>query len=629
MSSMQADGHAAVNALKAHFPMAEPQCTTHPCECGSGLSATRCCELDPVTLGSAEAAARQLAPLEEQAAAAQRAGNREEAERLAIDVLELAPTRTAALTVLYAIRKAEHNGRAAAALIRRLAELDPNNLWVTNELCLLLLTQGDAAAAARAARNAVRLAPENPRSHYLLGMALTEAHNPSVGEYHYWRALELSGARDPVALANLALCLKNQGKMMEARALYEESLAAAPQQVNAIIGLARLEEADCNLSAALSLIDRAEKAGPPDPVVPLLRAMILGRMGRTSEALSILERSDDDTARLSAAELLEKGRLLDRMGRYEEAFAAFKAGKDRLRQRTGQSYREADAQQLAERLKRFFTARTLRTLPRAPTAARGAEPIFIVGFPRSGTTLMERILSAHHNISAGDEMALIAEITELMPRTLDSPLSYPEALAELWIGNHREDLELLRDYYVRRVQQLGVLRDARRWFTDRMPLNEMHLGLIHLLFPHSPVVHVIRHPLDVVLSVYSKVLTHGFFCAYDLESAARHYVLVADLIEHYRSEIDLRYLGVRYEDLVDDTEATVLRSLAFIGEEFDARCLDFEENRRHARTQGYGEGAEKLHDRSRYRYRHYLRQLEPVIPILEPVIARLGYAIEA
>jgi tetratricopeptide (TPR) repeat protein len=599
---------------------------SHLCSCGTGLSRARCCELNLATLGAREAS-RHLAPLEERAAQEQRNGATEEAERLALDVLELAPGRARALAILYEIRKAQGKSDASAALIRRLVALEPNNFWATNELTLLLLGRGNVAEAERHAKNAVRIAPENAQAHYIMGMVLTEAHRPAIGEYHYCRALELSGARDPVVLANLALCLKNQGKMSGARALYEESLGSAPNSLHTLLGLARLEEADRNLAAALSLLDRADALAPANPNALLLRATVLGRMGKTDAALGILDSMAAAKDALGPVEWLEKGRLLDRMGRYEEAFAAFDAGKERLRQISGQSYLDAHAQQLAARLQNFFSAKRLTTLPRARPRNDVAQPLFILGFPRSGTTLLEQTLSAHPRISAGDELPFIAEIAELMPRLLESPLAYPEALAELWMGDHREDLDNLRDHYLRRVAKLGIVPEGTAWFTDKMPLNETHLGLIGLLFPKSPLLHVTRHPLDVVLSVYSNLLTHGHYCAYALASAARHYALVIDLVEHYRREMQLNYLRVRYEDIVDDQEATVRQVLEFIGEEFDPACLAFHENRRYARTASYAQVTEKLYDRSRHRYRHYLQQLEPVIPILRPVVERLGYAI--
>jgi tetratricopeptide (TPR) repeat protein len=598
------------------------------CACGSGLSRARCCELNLATLGAPEAS-RHLLPLEERAMEARRSGATDEAETLALDVLELAPGRTRTLAVLYEIRKAQGRAEASAALIRRIVALDPNNFWATNELTLLLLGRGNVIEAERHARNAVRIAPQNAQAHYLMGMVLTEANRPAVGEYHYYRALELSGARDPVVLSNLALCLKNQGKMQVARSLYLESLAAAPDQLHTLLGFVRLEEADRDLPAAMSLLDRADALYPDNPSVLLLRATVLGRMGETEAALAVLERMEAARETLGPGEFLEKGRLLDRLGRYEEAFATFEAGKKRLREVSGQTYLDAHAQQLGTRLKRFFIASRLRTLPRAQRRTDVPQPLFVLGFPRSGTTLLEQSLSAHARIVAGDELQLIPEITNIMPRMLDSPLAYPEALAELWMADHRDDLDILRDYYLRKVAQLGVVRQRAAWFTDKMPLNETHLGLIHLLFPESPLLHVIRHPLDVVLSVFSNVLTHGFYCAYSLESAARHYVLVMDLVDHYRKELDLRYLRVRYEDIVDDQESSIRDVLNFVGEPFDLGCLDFHENRRYARTASYAQVTEKLYDRSRYRYRNYLPQLEPVVPILQPVIEQLGYTIES
>jgi tetratricopeptide (TPR) repeat protein len=582
--------------------------------------------LNVASLGAREAS-RHLASLEERAEEAQRKGETDEAERLARDVLELAPSRTRALTVLYGIRKAQAKLEASAALIRRIVALEPNSFWAVNEITLLLLGCGNIAEAERHARNAVRIAPENAQAHYLMGMVLTEANRPAVGEYHYERALSLSATREPILLANLALCLKNQGKMSAARALYAESLAAAPDSLHTLLGSARLEEADRNLSGAMALLEHAAALAPQNPNVRLLRATVLGRRGEAEAALSVLDTMAATNDALSPAEWLEKGRLLDRLGRYEEAFAAFDAGRQRLREVSGQQYLDAHAEQLLARLKRFFVKERLATLPRARTRTDVAQPLFVLGFPRSGTTLLEQSLTAHPRIVAGDELPFIHEIAELMPRLLDSPLGYPEALAELWMADHREDLDNVRDHYLRKVTQLGVVPEGAAWFTDKMPLNETHLGLIHLLFPEAPLLHVVRHPLDVVLSVYSNLLTHGFYCAYALESAARHYARVMELVDHYIEEMSLKYLRVFYEDLVGDQEASIRRVLQFIGSEFDSNCLAFHENHRYARTASYAQVTEKLYDRSRYRYRHYLPQLEPVIPILQPVIERLGYTV--
>ena len=608
--------------------MTTPHAATNPelCACGSGLTRARCCAVNLASF-ALRGADRHLAPLEERAAEARRGGDVQEAARLVIDVLELAPTRTRALGILYEIRKAEGNAEASLALMRRLVAIDPNNFWATNELTLLLLGRGIIADAAVHARNAVRLDPQNAQSHYLMGMVLTEANRPAIAEYHYCRALELSGTRDPVLLANFALCLMKQGKMSAARTLYEESLAAAPDKLHTLLGFARLEEADRNLTAALTLIERAEALVPGNGNARLLRAVVLGRRGEADAALEILTGMTSSDASFSATEWLEKGRLLDRMGRYEEAFAAFDAGKERLRKATGLEYLEAHAEQQGARLRGFFVAKRLATLPRAARRTDVAQPIFVLGFPRSGTTLLEQTLSAHPRIAAADELPFIAEIAELMPRLLDSPLGYPEALAELWMGDHRDDLDNLRDHYLRKVAQLGVVPTGAAWFTDKMPLNETHLGLIHLLFPDSPLLHVTRHPLDVVLSVYSNLLTHGFYCAYSLQSAARHYALVMDLAAHYERELGPKLLRVRYEDIVADQEATLRRVFDFLGEPFDERCLAFHENSRYARTASYAQVTEKLYDRSRFRYRNYLSQLEPIIPILRPAIERLGYTV--
>jgi len=508
--------------------------------------------------------------------------------------------------------------------------LDPNNVWATQELALLLFGKGDFAEAEAHARNAVRIAPADAQSHNLMGMILTEANRPQVGEYHYRRVIEILGQRQPILLANLAWNLKNQGKMAESRALYAESMAIDPTILQTVLGWARMEETDREFARADELLDQAEKLAPGNPSILLHRAIVRGRTKEYDAALAILDQLERmmQGGGLGTNELLEKGRLLDKMGRFDEAFAAFDAGKRIGVEQSGNVYLADHARQLAERLSRYFTASRLKIVPRGTPVEKGPRPLFIVGFPRSGTTMVEQTLTAHPKISAGDELTFVNDITNLMPRMLNSPLAYPEALADLWMGDQREGLDNLRDYYLQRARQLGIVEPGATWFTDKMPLNETHLGLIGLMFPDAPIIHVLRHPLDVVLSVYSNHLTHGFYCANGLETIARHYVLIADLVEHYRREMVLKYLAIRYEDIVDDQEANIRRMLAFVGTGFDKRCLKFHENKRYARTASYAQVTEKLYDSSRFRYRHYLKHLAPVIPILEPVIMRLGYTID-
>lgn len=604
------------------------------CACGSGLRSCRCCDLNVSYMAPSEANER-INSLVSRARRAVAGGDVAAAEKLCLNVLDIAPRVPDALWMLYQIRRHADQQQAAMALLQRLVAVDPNNVEATQELAMLFFQRGDLIAAEQHARNAVRLAPMHPRSHNLMGMILTEAQHPQPGEFHYRRVIELTRARDPILLANLAWNLKGQGRIAEARELYKESVEAAPKVFQTWFGWAQLEEADRNFAAARSRLDQAASIRSDDPGLRLARAVLLSREGHPLAALAELKPDPDrkqdgarETSGLDPNALLEKGRILDRLQRYDEAFACFDEAKRRTREVTGKSYFDRQAQELAGRLRQFFVNDRIRLLPSAPVRNGCAQPIFILGFPRSGTTLAEQALSNHPRISAGDELPFINELSDSIPRFLGSPLSYPEALSELWMADNRGGLEMLRDLYLRKAETRGIIEPSSAWFTDKMPLNEMHLGLIALIFPASPLIHILRHPLDVILSVFSHHLTHGYFCAYALETIARHYMLIMDLVEHYRTEMALRYLPVRYESMVKDMAGSMRRMLDFIGQPFDERCVNFQDNRRLPHTPSYAQVAERLYDRSLFRYRHYLRHLEPIIPIVRPAMDRLGYTLE-
>jgi tetratricopeptide (TPR) repeat protein len=595
-----------------------------PCACGSLLPASRCCALVPADhpLGSAAL----LDPFVQQATRAADAGDAATALSLCRQVLTLAPTRTDALALLYRLCRAEGALRAAEALLLRCVALAPNDLWAAQEAALMLLAAGRLAEAEPHARNAVRLAPENAQSHNLLAMILTDAQRPWDGAFHYRRALALSGTRDPVLLANLAWCLQAQGLMAEARDLYREAAAAGPLAPQALLGWARMEEADRRFDAAIALLERHDAAAPDSDAAALPRATTLGRMGRLGEAIATLDALERHRP-LQPGELLERGRLRDRAGEHAAAFADFDAAKRQLRDEGG-AYADAEAADLLGRLRAFFTAARLGTLPRAGVRTDVPQPIFILGFPRSGTTLVEQSLSAHPRIGAGDELPLLHDLSQAMPRLLGSPLGYPEALAELWMADRREGLDVLRDAYLAGARRAGVPGPGQDLFTDKMPLNETHIGLIGLVFPAAPIIHLVRHPLDVMVSAMSNHFTHGWRCGMALETAALHYARIAELVAGVRREMDLRCMVVRYEDIVANQEASLRAMLDFVGVPFDPACLRFHENPRFARTASYAQVTEKLHDRSRFRYRHYRRELAPAVEILRPTIEALGYGID-
>ena len=587
-----------------------------PCPCGSGLARGSCCGLDLGAITQRDAGQHLAAAIRQAIAASQR-GDRPVARAGCIQILNVAPAQRQALGILAELCLIERRLPAAEALLRRIVALDPTDLWTITELAKLLTEKGDFVQAEELTRRCLRLAPKDPRAHRLMGRFLTVTERHVHAEYHHRRALVLGAARDAELVGILAWNRLQQGALAEARTLYNEALAAAPSVVTLLRGAALTAELERDFPRALDLLARAARVAPEDPEIKVQQALVLDRMRETEQALALLE-----TALLTPNAWVTKGRLLDKLGRYEAAFAAFAEG----RRQDGARYDDKGAARFAARLKQFFTRDRLELFQAAAPRRDVAQPIFILGFPRSGTTLVEQVLSAHPQIAAGDELPAIGDLTRAMPGLLYSPLGYPEALLDLVMADQHRSADRLRDYYFDYLRDFGVLDQGTRFFTDKKPLNEMHLGLIGLVLPQAPLIHVVRHPLDVVLSVFSNLMTYGYFCGASLESAARHYVLIADLVEHYRAQMKLNYCRVRYEDLVEDHEASVRGLLDFVGVEFDPRCLEFHENRRYARTASARQVTEKLYTSSCYRHRNYRRELAAIEPILRPVIERLGYA---
>lgn len=599
------------------------------CPCGTGLKHKNCCGWlqpalpDEETIAHFEGAIQLI-----QEAAVN--GRLEESRRKCIELLNQAPGHVRSLHVLYQIHRQYGRPAPAEVLARRVIQLLPNNVTAASELALLLYERGEFPEAEQYARNVVRMEPDNAQGHNLMGMIFTETHRLLPGEHHYRKAIQLHGPVGKLC-ANLGFNLKNQGKLEEAEELYRQAMELEPDNMVSLMGWIQSKEAGRRLDEAWQLYDTAAGRIPADNInLCMTRAVLHRRQKNVPAALAALDDVNPAQREISPAYYYERGAVLDQLQRYDEAFASYAEANRVIRERSNRKYNEEYVQELQSRLKAFFVRPRMARLPRGiPGRHEPATPLFIVGFPRSGTTMVEQILTSLPGISAGDELPFIWELTAVLPKMLNSNLFYPECIIDLLFGDNLAAPATLRDYYLKKVAQLRILESGTEFFTDKMPLNETNLGLIHLVFPEAPVVHLIRHPLDVVLSCFFNDLTHGNNCSYDLLSAAKHYVTIRGLVDHYLREMDINYATVRYEDIVGDPEKHCRKLVNFIGMDWDPACLEFHRNRRYARTASYAQVTESLYSRSVSRYKNYLPHLEKIIPILEPVIAELGYSIES
>jgi tetratricopeptide (TPR) repeat protein len=470
-----------------------------------------------------------------------------------------------------------------------------------------------------AVRASLRTDPDNSAAHYHFGTLLSEFNDLPAGEWHFRRSLALGGAR-PEVLMSLGLNLMQQGRLDEADRCYREAHALAPADVRILAYHAKLHEVRGQLDEAAALLDRAEAAGSPRDV-DLLRAGVLARAGRPADALAII----DAAPSLGGDAQLERGRLCERLGRYDEAWRDFVAGKRKLAAAGGElAYHAHAVEAFFDRLGRAFTRDAFARLPRTTARSDVPQPIFVIGLPRSGTTLVEQVLASHPRVRAGGELSFIGEFRKLALALLPGKEPFPENLAFARTADLRYLATLLRDYYLARAAGYG-LGEGPRWFVDKMPFNEIWLPLIRMAFPDSPIVQVVRHPLDVAVSMLANHLTHGFHCGYRIEDIVHHVGAVHALVARYDRELGSARLMLRYEHFVADQESETRRLLDHAGLPFDAACLRFHENPRYAPTPSYAQVTERLHDRSIGRHRHYAAQLAPHGAQLRGMLHDLGY----
>jgi Tfp pilus assembly protein PilF len=541
-------------------------------------------------------------------------------EAAAEERLKTAGRDTNALEMRFIVQ--QHRGQLgqAARTLDTVIGIDPKADWAYNELTQLFMRHSKLLDAEKIARAALRANPQNAQGHNLFGYLLSEMNYLPAGEWHFRRALEIAGPQGPF-LMNLALNLLKQGRTEEADGCFAKAHELSPRDLSTLAYWSTLHEGRGDLARAQELLARAEAVSSPDQV-SLLQANYLSRTGRHQEALVVFNRFTN----LNGEGQLERGRLYERLGRFDEAWQDFIAGKRQLSQQADLRYKRDAVENLFSGCKRFFTRENFARVPRARLRSGTAQPIFIIGAPRSGTTLVEQILCSHSSVQAGGELTFLTELRGFSQDVLPDTDGYPENLGQSWTADRSHIATLLRDYYLARAEQYGLLSHGKPFFTDKMPFNEIDLPLLKIAFPYAKIVHVVRHPLDVCVSILANNMTHGFACGYRIEDTTHFLAEVFALTEHYATVLDSDALTLKYEALVANQVGETRRLLDYVGLPFEEACLRFHENPRYAPTPSYAQVTEKINTKSINRYQRYRQHLQPFISRLQPMMTKYGYS---
>jgi Flp pilus assembly protein TadD len=522
------------------------------------------------------------------------------------------PSKADKLSVIFAKALARHRaGRIAEAitLYKHVLSFRPNLAEPHNNLGVALASLGKLHEAAVEYRRAIELNPNHAEAHANLGHCFRDLGMYEASEQSFRRAI-LMGPENVEAYSGLGIVLMDLERPAEAEATFRQAIALKPDYPRAHnnLGLAlkeggRIDEAGRSFEQAIRLAPR--NASYYDNL-GAVRPFVVGDEYVTAlEALKKNATPLPNTDRMHLHFALAKA--YGDTARSESAFEELLAANSLKRQQI--SYDEATMLACMERTRELFTADFVRTCPDAGDPS--SIPVFIVGMPRSGTTLIEQVLASHPEVFGAGELNLFEQSVDTVGKMLPCPSSFPEMVRDM----STEHFRLLGASYLTRLVQRapGALR-----IIDKMPANFMFVGLIHLVLPNAIIIHAVRDPVDTCVSCFSTHFTRGQMQTYDLAELGRYYRHYRNLMMHWRRVLPPgRIIEVRYEDLVADLEGVARPLIECCGLKWNARCLDFHRTERTIRTASAVQVRRPVYQSSVGRWRKYEALLGPLLAELE------------
>jgi tetratricopeptide (TPR) repeat protein len=516
--------------------------------------------------------------------------------------IALDPNLSVAHNTLGLILAAQGHLEQAAASHRQALALNAHDVEALNNLGNVLRDLGECREASSLYARAIELEPRSAVSHCNLGHALLEFRRIHEAAESYARALELQPESASMHLS-LAAALRLQKRTAEAERHCQAALAIDPNQVDALSLLGELRADRGEFSAAQELFQRAIAINPDFPFayfsIAAHRKMTAGDAAWLKGAEALLAKPQPLRHEINLRYAL--GKYFDDVGQYENAFGNYRQAND-LSKRYGARYDAAKLSQRVGEIIDSFDAVFLRG--RQCFACDSEIPVFIVGMPRSGTSLTEQILASHPAAFGAGELTFWGSAFA----AYEAPGLKSRSGAGLVPG-------IAADY----LERLASLSGGARRVVDKMPANFLYAGLIHAAFPRARIIHMQRHPIDTCLSIYFQNFFNREPYTNDFENLAHYYGEYLRITDHWRAALPAAaLLEIPYEALIADQEGWTRRMLDFIGLSWDSKCLDFHLTNRVVITTSKWQVRQKIHAASAGRWRNYEKFVGPLLRLIEP-----------
>ncbi|MEZ5444738.1 MAG: tetratricopeptide repeat protein [Gammaproteobacteria bacterium] len=566
-------------------------------------------------------------------------GDTGEAVRQLRRALDATPNHPDLLSDLGAMYLSLGRTEEAVSVLRRAIDVAPANALARNNLGQALFGLGHHEEAIRVLREAVAREPSFAGAHYNLGVALDAAAltgeavaafeeavrlQPDLAEaernlgrlYRAQRRFEpaircLERAialvpSDTEARLSLGYCLKDAWRLPESIACARRLLQIQPDHVEGLVllGAALLEfgqtaEAAESFAQALRLV--------PGHAEAWLGYASTRRFDEDDEEsiarLSVLTARPSDDPRASAALHFAKAKIHDSRGEYDEAFGHYREANRLLRPTRYGTYVGFD--KTVDRVINVFSTAFVARKRAEIGGCDSDRPVFIVGMPRSGSTLMEQIICSHPDAYGAGELSYFPSLGRVLGRLLGRTEHFPECVEGLGVSN----LRLITEPYLKLLEWHS---SSSRRVTDKLPDNFLWLGLIALLFPHATLIHTRRDPMDTCVSIYFQRFTYGHDYAQDLAEIGAVYRQYERLMRHWEIVFPGRIHTVVYEELIAKQEEVSRALIAACGLEWNPACLAFHRAERAVRTASASQVRQSLYGTSRERWRRYENHLQPL-----------------